>query len=65
MFFVYLVALVFLLGAHLAALVPDAREEVLRQGADHEPQSVPVSVRTRRALRGLVIREPVRRDKPR
>lgn len=64
MFFVYLVALVFLLGAHLAALVPVAREEVPRQRPAEGPSS-PLSVRAKHALRGLVVREPARRDKPR
>lgn len=48
MFFVYVVALVFLAGAHAAALVPVAREEV-RRPADDEGQSSSMSVRMKRA----------------
>lgn len=64
MFFVYLVSLVFLVGAHVAALAPDARMEVVRRGADDESQSVPFSVRMKHALRGLVFRETTRRHRP-
>lgn len=55
MLFVYLASLAFLLGAELAASTPRVLDEIRHGGAEDE-DAAPLTVRVRRALKGLVVR---------